>query len=59
MARVLVSIQASYFRGCMPTAFEKLRRGTIIHVDTVVEVVRENAEKQFALLKGRQEDMPA
>jgi DNA-binding LytR/AlgR family response regulator len=35
--------------------FWQVHRGTIVNVDAVSGVVREDAEKQFVLLKGRQE----
>jgi hypothetical protein len=37
----------------------QLCRGTIINVDVVAEVVREDAAKQFALLEGHREELPA
>jgi DNA-binding LytR/AlgR family response regulator len=38
--------------------FWQVHRGTIVNVDAVSGVVREDAEKQFVLLKGRQERLP-
>lgn len=38
--------------------FWQVHRGTIVNVDAVSGVLRENAERQFVLLKGRQERLP-
>jgi DNA-binding LytR/AlgR family response regulator len=35
-----------------------VHRGTIVNVDAVSSVLREDAEKQFLLLKGRTERLP-
>jgi DNA-binding LytR/AlgR family response regulator len=41
-----------------PERFWQVHRGTIVNVDAVAGVVREDAEKQFVLLKGRPERLP-
>lgn len=41
-----------------PDRFWQVHRGTIVNVDAVSGVVREDAEKQFVLLKGRNERLP-
>jgi DNA-binding LytR/AlgR family response regulator len=41
-----------------PDHFGQVHRGTIINVDAVSGVMREDAEKQFVLLKGRTERLP-
>jgi len=41
--------------GLDPDRFWQIHRGTIVNVDAVAGVVREDAERQFVLLKGRTE----
>ena len=41
-----------------PDRFWQVHRGTIVNVDAVSGVMREDAEKQFVLLKGRNERLP-
>jgi len=41
-----------------PDRFWQVHRGTIVNVDAVSSVIREDAEKQFLLLKGRTERLP-
>jgi len=41
-----------------PNRFWQVHRSTIVRLDAVASVVREDAEKQFVLLKGRQERLP-
>ena len=41
-----------------PDRFWQVHRGTIVNVDAVSGVLREDAEKQFVLLKGRTERLP-
>jgi DNA-binding LytR/AlgR family response regulator len=41
-----------------PDRFWQVHRGTIVNVDAVSGVLREDAEKQFVLLKGRPERLP-
>jgi DNA-binding LytR/AlgR family response regulator len=41
-----------------PERFWQVHRGTIVNVDAVSGVVREDAEKQFVVLKGRDERLP-
>ncbi len=41
-----------------PDRFWQVHRGTIVNVDAVSGVLREDAEKQFLLLKGRTERLP-
>jgi DNA-binding LytR/AlgR family response regulator len=41
-----------------PERFWQVHRGTIVNVDAVSGVVREDAEKQFVVLKGRNERLP-
>jgi DNA-binding LytR/AlgR family response regulator len=41
-----------------PDRFWQVHRGTIVNVDAVSGVVREDAEKQFVLLKNRNERLP-
>ena len=41
-----------------PDRFWQVHRGTIVNVDAVSGVLREDAEKQFLLLKGRSERLP-
>jgi len=41
--------------GLDPDRFWQIHRGTIVNVDAVAGVVREDAERQFVLLKGRAE----
>jgi DNA-binding LytR/AlgR family response regulator len=41
-----------------PDRFWQVHRGTIVNVDAVSGVLREDAEKQFVLLKGRAERLP-
>jgi DNA-binding LytR/AlgR family response regulator len=41
-----------------PERFWQVHRGTIVNVDAVSGVVREDAEKQFVMLKGRNERLP-
>lgn len=41
-----------------PDRFWKVHRGTIVNVDAVPGVLREDAEKQFVLIKGRTERLP-
>ena len=41
-----------------PDRFWQVHRGTIVNVDAVQAVFREDAEKQFLLLKGRPERLP-
>ncbi|HEX7271994.1 MAG TPA: LytTR family DNA-binding domain-containing protein [Casimicrobiaceae bacterium] len=44
--------------GLDPERFWQVHRGTIVNVDAVSGVLRENAEKQFVVLKGRDERLP-
>jgi DNA-binding LytR/AlgR family response regulator len=41
-----------------PEKFWQIHRGTIVNLDAVTGVLREDAERQFVLLKGRQEKLP-
>jgi DNA-binding LytR/AlgR family response regulator len=41
-----------------PVRFWQAHRGTIVNIDAVSGVLREDAEKQFLLLKGRTERLP-
>jgi len=41
-----------------PEKFWQIHRGTIVNLDAVTAVLREDAERQFVLLKGRQERLP-
>lgn len=41
-----------------PERFWQVHRGTIVNVEAISGVVREDAEKQFLLLKGRTERLP-
>jgi len=41
-----------------PDRFWQIHRGTIVNVAAVAGVLREDAEKQFVLLKGRSERLP-
>jgi len=41
-----------------PEKFWQIHRGTIVNVDAVTGVLREDAERQFVMLKGRQEKLP-
>ena len=41
-----------------PEKFWQIHRGTIVNLDAVASVLREDAERQFVLLKGRQERLP-
>ena len=41
-----------------PEKFWQIHRGTIVNLDAVASVLREDAERQFVLLKGRQEKLP-
>ena len=41
-----------------PERFWQVHRGTIVNVDAVSGVLREDAEKQFVMLKGRDERLP-
>jgi len=41
-----------------PEKFWQVHRGTIINLDAVTGVLREDAERQFVLLKNRQEKLP-
>ena len=41
-----------------PEQFWQVHRGTIINLDAVAGVLREDAERQFILLKNRQEKLP-
>ncbi len=41
-----------------PDKFWQVHRGTIINLDAVAGVLREDAERQFILLKNRQEKLP-
>jgi len=41
-----------------PEKFWQIHRGTIVNMDAVTGVLREDAERQFVLLKGRQEKLP-
>ncbi len=41
-----------------PDRFWQVHRGTIINLDAVAGVLREDAERQFILLKNRQEKLP-
>lgn len=41
-----------------PDRFWQVHRGTIINLDAVAGVLREDAERQFVLLKNRQEKLP-
>ena len=41
-----------------PEKFWQIHRGTIVNLDAVASVLREYAERQFVLLKGRQERLP-
>jgi DNA-binding LytR/AlgR family response regulator len=44
--------------GLDPEKFWQVHRGTIINLDAVTGVLREDAERQFVLLKNRQEKLP-
>lgn len=44
--------------GLDPDRFWQVHRGTIVNVEAVAGVLRENAEKQFVLLKDRAERLP-
>ncbi len=41
-----------------PGRFWQIHRGTIVNLDAVSGVLREDAERQFVLLKGRSEKLP-
>ncbi|MEO8303801.1 MAG: LytTR family DNA-binding domain-containing protein [Betaproteobacteria bacterium] len=41
-----------------PDRFWQIHRGTIVRLDAVAGVLREDAERQFVLLKGRPERLP-
>jgi DNA-binding LytR/AlgR family response regulator len=41
-----------------PERFWQVHRGTIVNLDAVTGVLREDAERQFVLLKNRQERLP-
>ncbi len=41
-----------------PDRFWQVHRGTIVNLDAVSGVLREDAERQFVLLKNRQEKLP-
>ena len=41
-----------------PEKFWQVHRGTIVNLDAVTGVLREDAERQFILLKNRQERLP-
>ncbi|HQR11077.1 MAG TPA: LytTR family DNA-binding domain-containing protein [Casimicrobiaceae bacterium] len=41
-----------------PEKFWQVHRGTIVNLDAVAGVLREDAERQFVLLKNRQERLP-
>ena len=41
-----------------PEKFWQVHRGTIVNLDAVSGVLREDAERQFILLKNRQEKLP-
>ena len=41
-----------------PEKFWQIHRGTIVNLDAVASVLREDAERQFVMLKGRQEKLP-
>jgi len=41
-----------------PDKFWQVHRGTIVNLDAVTGVLREDAERQFVLLKNRQEKLP-
>ena len=41
-----------------PDQFWQVHRGTIVNLDAVSGVLREDSERQFVLLKGRQEKLP-
>ena len=41
-----------------PEQFWQVHRGTIVNLDAVSGVLREDSERQFVLLKGRQEKLP-
>jgi DNA-binding LytR/AlgR family response regulator len=41
-----------------PERFWQVHRGTIVNVDAIASVLREDAEKQFVLIKGRSERLP-
>jgi DNA-binding LytR/AlgR family response regulator len=41
--------------GLDPERFWQIHRGTIVNVDAMTGVLREDAERQFVLLKGRPE----
>ena len=41
-----------------PEKFWQVHRGTIVNLDAVAGVLREDAERQFVLLKNRQEKLP-
>lgn len=41
-----------------PEKFWQVHRGTIVNLDAVTGVLREDAERQFVLLKNRQERLP-
>ena len=44
--------------GLDPDRFWQIHRGTIVNVDAMTGVMREDAERQFVLLKGRPERLP-
>jgi DNA-binding LytR/AlgR family response regulator len=44
--------------GLDPERFWQVHRGTIVNVDAVSGVLREDAEKQFVVLKSRDERLP-
>lgn len=44
--------------GLDPDKFCQIHRGTIVNLDAVAGVLREDAERQFVLLKGRHEKLP-
>jgi len=44
--------------GLDPEKFWQVHRGTIVNLDAVTGVLREDAERQFVLLKNRQEKLP-
>ncbi len=41
-----------------PEKFWQVHRGTIVNLDAVSGVLREDAERQFVLLKNRPEKLP-
>ncbi|MBS0321244.1 MAG: response regulator transcription factor [Proteobacteria bacterium] len=44
--------------GLDPDRFWQIHRGTVVNLDAVASVLREDAERQFVLLKGRSEKLP-